>query len=565
MPTICNTTSPRWPRRCPGSRCGPTSRPTSAPRSPRQQAAAGHRTFTCATPREMVGMAAGRARRRPAAGQRGGRPGRLAAMAAITDARVTVAVDSRGDHRGRRRTPASREVLIDVNVGLPRCGCDPDDAGRLADRRPQPRASRCAASWATRATSWRSSTAPSALRRSRSRMATLLRGARGRRRRRHLGRRHRHLRPQHVGHRDPGRLLRADGHRLRASSASRSARPSRCWRRSSRCRAKWTVCDAGLKSLGMDHGDPIDRRRQGVVLLRRAHHVRPGSRRPARRLRVGDRVRVMPAHVDPTMALHERVHLTRGDEVVDTWADRPPRLVTSAQLRRPARPEGRGRGGDRRASRRGHLGERAAVALVGDEDRVVAEARVAASRSAMRPSTTPSATTSRPSGQRDDRDRAEAGRAVEPGHASQRRRAAWPRCRRRWRRSPAYRAATHAGRAVERVDLEAGVVGHRRLARSPTATATRLQPGVALERVRASRPRRARPAAGAASSNAGRPTIAAISAALSGLAVAQDEPHAVTAQGRARRRSASSSACSVEDLADPALGQAEQLVELAAA
>ena len=26
------------------------------------------------------------------------------------------------------------EVLIDVNVGLPRCGCQPDEAGRLADR-----------------------------------------------------------------------------------------------------------------------------------------------------------------------------------------------------------------------------------------------------------------------------------------------------------------------------------------------------------------------------------------------------------------------------------------------
>ena len=27
-----------------------------------------------------------------------------------------------------------REVLVDVDVGLPRCGCAPDDAGRLADR-----------------------------------------------------------------------------------------------------------------------------------------------------------------------------------------------------------------------------------------------------------------------------------------------------------------------------------------------------------------------------------------------------------------------------------------------
>jgi D-serine deaminase-like pyridoxal phosphate-dependent protein len=35
---------------------------------------------------------------------------------------------------------------------------------------------------------------------------------------------------------------------------------------------------------------------------------------------VGDRVLVTPAHVDPTMALHERIHLVRGGEVVDTLA-----------------------------------------------------------------------------------------------------------------------------------------------------------------------------------------------------------------------------------------------------
>ena len=33
----------------------------------------------------------------------------------------------------RRRAARIPEVLIDVNVGLPRCGCSPGDAGRLAD------------------------------------------------------------------------------------------------------------------------------------------------------------------------------------------------------------------------------------------------------------------------------------------------------------------------------------------------------------------------------------------------------------------------------------------------
>ena len=47
--------------------------------------------------------------------------------------RATVAVDSDAtiDAAARARVP---EVVIDVNVGLPRCGCPPDQAGRLADR-----------------------------------------------------------------------------------------------------------------------------------------------------------------------------------------------------------------------------------------------------------------------------------------------------------------------------------------------------------------------------------------------------------------------------------------------
>ena len=32
-----------------------------------------------------------------------------------------------------------------------------------------------------------------------------------------------------------------------------------------------------------------------------------------------NRVRVLPAHVDPTVAYHERMHLVRGDEVLGTW------------------------------------------------------------------------------------------------------------------------------------------------------------------------------------------------------------------------------------------------------
>ena len=68
----------------------------------------------------------------------------LLANESLDLARLTPVVESGAGphHRGRRlrgdrspRRPKARipEVLIDVNVGLPRCGCEPDDAGRLAD------------------------------------------------------------------------------------------------------------------------------------------------------------------------------------------------------------------------------------------------------------------------------------------------------------------------------------------------------------------------------------------------------------------------------------------------
>ena len=37
-------------------------------------------------------------------------------------------------------------------------------------------------------------------------------------------------------------------------------------------------------------------------------------------MKVGDRLRVLPSHVDPTVAYHERLYLVSGEEVVDEWA-----------------------------------------------------------------------------------------------------------------------------------------------------------------------------------------------------------------------------------------------------
>jgi len=43
-----------------------------------------------------------------------------------------MAVDS--GRSSPQRLPRGSRGVIDVNVGLPRCGCRPEDAGRLADR-----------------------------------------------------------------------------------------------------------------------------------------------------------------------------------------------------------------------------------------------------------------------------------------------------------------------------------------------------------------------------------------------------------------------------------------------
>ena len=76
----------------------------------------------------------------------------------------------------------------------------------------------------------------------------------------------------------------------------------------------WAVADCGLKSLGMDHGDPAIEGQ--TVWFCSDEHTTFG---PPVGVAVGDRVRVFPGHVDPTVAYHERLHLVRDGQVQDTW------------------------------------------------------------------------------------------------------------------------------------------------------------------------------------------------------------------------------------------------------
>ncbi len=81
----------------------------------------------------------------------------------------------------------------------------------------------------------------------------------------------------------------------------------------------WAVADVGLKALGMDHGNPSVVHPAGArVWFCSDEHLTFGLK-GAGDAQVGTRIRVQPAHVDPTVAYHERMQVIRGDEVVESW------------------------------------------------------------------------------------------------------------------------------------------------------------------------------------------------------------------------------------------------------
>ena len=84
-------------------------------------------------------------------------------------------------------------------------------------------------------------------------------------------------------------------------------------------RRGWAVADCGLKALGMDHGLPSLTGGEAVWFCSDEHVTfAPTDGQPLPS--VGDRVQVIPAHVDPTVAYHEAFYLTQGEEVLDRWA-----------------------------------------------------------------------------------------------------------------------------------------------------------------------------------------------------------------------------------------------------
>jgi D-serine deaminase-like pyridoxal phosphate-dependent protein len=298
----------------PGARCRPHVKAHKCTSLAREQRAVGHETFTCATTREVVGMAMAGLGDDLLLANETVDADRLRAMATC-DARVTVAVDSEATVEAAA-VAGIREVLVDVDVGLPRCGCPPAEAGRLADlARARGMSVRGVMGYEGHVVgntdrAWREEqTAKS--------MAKLVAA-------------HADVGGDVVSAGGTGTYdintwcteVQAGSYSLMDTAYAQLGLPFEpaLWVEATVISVSpkgWFVADCGLKALGMDHGDPTADR--GEVLFCSDEHVtiRPGDDgAPA----VGDHVRIWPAHVDPTIALHERMHLVDGDHVIETWA-----------------------------------------------------------------------------------------------------------------------------------------------------------------------------------------------------------------------------------------------------
>jgi len=325
MPTIRDLTTPAllvdraalehnldaMARALPGARLRPHVKAHKCSALARLQRERGHPGLTCATVREMEGLAAAGLGEDLLLANELVDPRQTRRLGQLISggARVTVAVDS-PETIAAAVAGGIREVLIDVNVGLPRCGCAPEAAGSLADLG--------------------------------RRSGLDVRGVMG-----------------YEGHavgieqRDQRETLCAESMQLLAAAhadvggdvvSAGGTGTFDCNHVATEIQAgsyalmdtaygklglefrqaltvlatvvsvseTFAVIDCGLKSLGMDHGNPTIE--GAAIWFCSDEHT---TLAPADPVRPGDRMRVIPAHVDPTVAYHDAVHIVDGDQVIE--------------------------------------------------------------------------------------------------------------------------------------------------------------------------------------------------------------------------------------------------------
>lgn len=297
-------------RSLPGDRLRPHVKAHKTTALAARQRDVGHLGFTCATIREVEGMAAAALGHDLLLANEVVDARRLGAVVE-GGARVTLAVDSPTTVEAAA-AGGVREVLVDVNVGLPRCGCTPEEAGRIADlARERGLEVRGVMGYEGQVTV----VADHAERAAAVEQAMVL-----------LLRAHELVGGDVVS---AGATVSYDlntwATEIQAGSYALMdtafAPMAPAFEQALSVIAtvisvspKYAVADCGLKALGMDHGLPsID---DATVWLCSDEHITFAPQRP---LAVGDRIAVRPAHVDPTVAYHERMHVVEGDQVVDVW------------------------------------------------------------------------------------------------------------------------------------------------------------------------------------------------------------------------------------------------------
>lgn len=300
---------------------------------------AGHHTFCAATPREIVGLAAAGLGADLLLANQTLDPARLRAMAGL-DAAVTVAVDSDATVDAAANAGIGR-VLIDVNVGLARCGCPPADAGALAERaRRRGLEVRGVMGYEGHLVGLQDR---DARQRGLERAMALLVLA------------HEQVGGPVISGGGTGTYdlntwvteVQAGSYTLMDTAYAQlglpfrqalavaatvistgTARPPRAITAApgdpaaSDAPRRYFVADAGLKALGMDHGPPelelLDAT-AGTVWFCSDEHITFSLPEGASPPELGSLVAVRPAHVDPTVAYHDRFVVLRGGQVEDEW------------------------------------------------------------------------------------------------------------------------------------------------------------------------------------------------------------------------------------------------------
>ena len=297
----------------PGARLRPHVKAHKCTSLAREQYLAGHRSFTCATPNEVLGMVRANVGDDLLLANEVLDMDRLRALAhAQESTRITVAVDSDATVDAAAMA-GLRDVVIDVNVGLPRCGCAPSDAGRLAERA-RAHGMNVRGVMGYEGHLMMVTDRVEKQRQVHAAMSTLAAAA------------------NVVG----GDIISAGGtgtfdmfantevNEVQAGSYALMDTQyallelpfeQAMWVVGTVISAndQWKVIDVGLKSLGMDHGNPSIT--DGSVWFCSDEHITFSGTTA----RVGDRIRVTPAHIDPTMAMHSVAHVIHNDTVIDTW------------------------------------------------------------------------------------------------------------------------------------------------------------------------------------------------------------------------------------------------------